>query len=57
MQSYALKMLKNDFLCFILKKINLVQAVFQDNRVLLKKNYDDFRRQELKIKDIKKSPD
>lgn len=39
------------------KEINLVQAVFQDNRVLLKKNYDDFRRQELKIKDIKKSPD
>jgi len=57
MQSYAPKMLKNAFLCFILKKINLVQAVFQDNRVLLKKNYDDFRRQELKIKDIKKSPD
>jgi len=28
MQSYAPKMLKNAFLCFILKKINLVQAVF-----------------------------
>lgn len=27
------------------KEINLIQAVFQDNRVLLKKNYDDFRRQ------------
>ncbi len=40
------------------KEINLAEAIFfQHNRVLLKKNYDDFRRQELKIKDIKKSPD